>query len=116
MLEFDGEERGRNKFSMASTKTFSAALSSVGSDFLSWPYKKRSEWIAVFLKDDESARERTRTLFTELEAELYKRIDMGRDIREGLEDIEHFRQYLGDRSPSLKMILEHLAATLPTLK
>lgn len=103
MLEFGGEER-------------ESQSSGEGRDFLTWPYKKRSEWIVVFLKDDESARERTRALFTELEAELYKRMDMGRDVREGLEDLSHFRQYLGDRSPSLKMILEHLAATLPTLK
>ena len=89
--------------------------SGVAKEFLSWPYKKRSDWVASFLKEEEDARERARQFFVELELELYPKI-ANRDAREGLEDIEHFRQYLSDRSPSLKMILEHLAATLPTLR
>lgn len=93
-------------------------------EFLSWSYKQRSDWIAIFLKparpddsghsggDEESARERVRDFVNGLEVELYKQ-ETSSEIREGLQDIAHFRQYLSDRSPSLKMILEHFAATLP---
>ena len=83
-------------------------------DFLSWPYKKRSEWITGFLKEEEGARDRAREFINGLEAALYKQ-KTSREVREGLEDIAHFRQYLSDRAPSLKMILEHFAATLPKL-
>lgn len=95
---------------------FSSPRSSSTREFLSWPYKKRSDWVTAFLKDEEGARERVRAFLTELEAELYAKIGEGAMIRQGLQDIEHFRGYLSDRSPSLKMILEHLAATLPILK
>lgn len=82
--------------------------------FLHMPYKARSEWIALILKDDEeNAREHVRAFFTELEVELYPRLSEGREVREALQEIAHFRQYLSDRSPSLKMLLEHFAATIP---
>ncbi len=84
-------------------------------EFLASPYKKRSDWVAAFLKDEEDARERTRSFFTELEAALYPHI-ADATVRAALEDLMHLRQYLGDRAPSLKMILEHLAVTLPVIK
>lgn len=80
--------------------------------FLSWGYKQRSDWIAGFLKEEEGVRERVREFVNGLEAELYKEVST-KETRDGLQDIAHFRQYLSDRSPSLKMILEHFAATLP---
>lgn len=89
--------------------------------FLSWPYKKRSDWITTFLKDEEDVRERARAFVDALERELHTKLQSAAaghrsDIIGGLEDIGHFRTYLFDRAPSLKMILEHFAATLPTLK
>ncbi len=99
------------------TVEMSASTANTAREFLSWPYKKRSDWIAVTLKKEEDdSREYVRAFLNDLEAELYKRIEDGKDIRDGLQEIAHFRQYLGDRSPSLKMILEHFAATLPPLR
>ena len=66
-------------------------------------------------KDEEGARERVRGFLDGLETILQKDI-RSKDIREGLEDIAKVRSYAGDRSPSLKMLLEHLALSLPTLK
>ncbi|MDQ5955368.1 MAG: polymerase subunit delta [Patescibacteria group bacterium] len=84
-------------------------------EFLASPYKKRSDWVAAFLKDEEDARERTRSFFTELEAALHPHMSSA-NVRAALEDLMHLRQYLNDRAPSLKMILEHLAVTLPAIK
>jgi hypothetical protein len=93
-----------------------AKASGDAAQFLSWGYKQRSDWVATLLKDEDNARERVRTFLNELEIELHTHIDEGKDIRDGLDEIGHFRQYLSDRAPSLKMILEHFAATLPSIK
>lgn len=82
--------------------------------FLSLSGKDRSDVIAKLLKDDEGVRERVRDFVNALEAQLYKKVGEPR-TRQGLEDIAMVRQYLGDRSPSLKMLLEHLAIALPSL-
>lgn len=96
----------------ASEEHFSAAA------FLSWPYKKRSEWVAELLdadsEEDAGVRERVRDALGEIETALAARLPGDASVRDGLADIAHVRQYLADRSPSLKMILEHLAVTLPT--
>ena len=99
----------------------SASTENIAREFLSWPYKKRSDWITATLKNppaggEDDSREYVRAFLNDLEAELYKKIGDGKEIRESLQEIAHFRQYLGDRSPSLKMILEHFAATLPLLR
>ena len=102
--------------------------------FLAASYKTRSEWLAQFLKparrdegtgkeEDETVRQKARDFMNALEAALYphlenipiEKFEQKRAVREGLADIAHFRQYLSDRSPSLKMIFEHLAATLPKI-
>ncbi len=84
-------------------------------DFLAAPYKTRSAQIAALLKDEENTKERVRSFVNALEAELYARLTKShtKEIRMGLEDIAKVRDYLADQSPSLKMLLEHLAATLP---
>ncbi len=87
-------------------------------EFLKDAYKTRSTAIVALLKDDEGAKERVRALLARLEAELYAALQKskgGKEYREALEDIAKVRSYVNDRSPSLKMLLEHLAATLPTL-
>ncbi len=93
-------------------KTFSTH---VAKEFLSWGYKKRSDWITLLLKDEENSKEKVRTFLAELESELYPKIQ-DKEVRSALGEIHHFRQYVSDRSPSLKMILEHFAATLPQAK
>jgi DNA polymerase III, delta subunit len=86
-------------------------------DFLSSPYKTRSTQIAVLLKDEENTKERVRSFLTAVETELYAHFSKShtKEIREALEDISKVRSYLSDQSPSLKMLLEHLAATLPVV-
>jgi len=86
--------------------------------FLKAAYKTRSAQITVMLKDDENQRERVREFLNTMEHILYtesKKKIADDDLKEGLADIAKVRSYLGDRSPALKMLLEHLAATLPTI-
>lgn len=84
-------------------------------EFLSEPYKMRSAMIAELLnEDDEGISERVREFLNTLETALYERPTRS-TIREGLQDIGKIRSYLGDRAPSYKMLLEHLATTLPKL-
>ncbi len=87
-------------------------------EFLSWPYAKRSAWVTAFLKgDDDGLREKVRVFVDALEAEMYKHLSNNpKEVGPALADVGHFRGYLADRAPSIKMILEHFAATLPTLK
>jgi hypothetical protein len=81
--------------------------------FLKLSGKDRSDFITKLLKDDDGQKERVREFLNALEAELYKGIGTSAKIRLGLEDIARVRDYVRDRSPSLKMLLEHLAVSLP---
>jgi len=84
--------------------------------FLKSSTKDRSAYIAKLLKDEEGVKEQVRELLNELERELEQvliRTKGEKTIREALEDIAKVRSYVGDRSPSLKMLLEHLALSLP---
>lgn len=76
--------------------------------FLKLSGKERSDFIAKLLKDDEGTRERVRDFVNALEVELHKKVGEPK-TRQALEDIHMVRDYLRDRSPSLKMLLEHLA-------
>lgn len=95
--------------------------SSSATEFLASSYAKRSAWVTAFLKnDDEDTREQARNFVNALESLLYEALPKAaekskQDILDGLTDIAHFRGYLADRAPSLKMILEHFAATLPKI-
>lgn len=85
-------------------------------EFLGSTYARRSAWITEFLKDEErDLREEARVFLNGLEAELHKKIGTSGEVRGALQDIAHFRQYLSDRAPSLKMILEHIAAVTPKI-
>lgn len=106
MLEFAG---GGNISRSVATKVKSEGDYS---RFLRLSQKDRSDFITKFLKDDEGVKERTRELLDGLEAELYKKISDPK-ARAALGDISMVRDYLRDRSPSLKMLLEHLAVSLP---
>lgn len=84
--------------------------------FLKAPYKTRSAQIATLLKDEENTKERVRSFISALEQFLYAKLESsngGKEYRLALEDTSKVRDYLADQSPSLKMLLEHLAATLP---
>lgn len=83
--------------------------------FLKLGSKERSDYITKFLKDDEEVKERARDLVNGLEVELFDRHrkSITLEVRQALEDIAKVRDYLRDRSPSIKMLLEHLALCLP---
>lgn len=83
--------------------------------FLASAYKERSTQVAALIKEEEGAKERVREFITSLELLLHTAHtkNPSAELREALEDIALVRGYLGDRSASLKMLLEHLAATLP---
>ncbi len=81
--------------------------------FLSASGKERSEQLTKLLKEEEGIKERVRDFINALESELSKTIGKSAEARQGLEDIAMVRDYLRDRSPSLKMLLEHLALSLP---
>ena len=86
--------------------------------FLRSAQKDRSAFIAKFLKNDEGVKEQVRELLNGLEVELHKNLKkplQNKVFLEGLEDISRVRGYVNDRSPSLKMLLEHLALSLPKL-
>jgi len=93
----------------------------VGSDakkFLSAPYKTRTTHVAALLKEEGGERERARVFLHDLETLLYAALPKARDkksILEGLSDVAKVRSYMGDRSPALKMLLEHLALALPQI-
>ena len=93
-----------------STVTENSSLHAV--QFLKMAGKERSDFIAKMLKDEEGTKERVRDFVNALEIELVKDIKKN---RQGLQDLAMVRDYVGDRAPSLKMLLEHLALSLPTI-
>ncbi len=87
--------------------------------FLALDYKERSAEVARIIKESADDRGLVRSFINTLEKELYvhmyKKDGADPVIAEALRDIATLRTYLSDRSPSLKMILEHLAASLPKI-
>lgn len=83
--------------------------------FLKASGKDRTDFITKLLKEED--KEQVRDFLSALEAELYVRLTKSNSgqMRQGLGDIAMVRDYLRDRSPSLKMLLEHLALSLPVL-
>ncbi|MDE2213335.1 MAG: hypothetical protein KGJ34_02270 [Patescibacteria group bacterium] len=86
--------------------------------FLKAGYKERTTQIAELLDEEGDVRARAREFLGGLEGELYRAFEKSRgekknELASGLEDIGKLRGYLSDRSTSLKMLLEHLAAALP---
>src|SRR3989344_450644 len=57
-------------------KIGTSGVPQVAKEFLSWPYKKRSDWITTFLSSlaggEEGVRERVRDFVNSLEGEIYK--------------------------------------------
>jgi hypothetical protein len=89
-----------------------AALHAPAAKFLKSSYKERSAQITALLKEEGGEKERVREFLHALETQLHKKIKE-KEMREGMADIQLVRNYLEDRSASMKMLLEHLAATLP---
>ena len=80
-------------------------------EFLSSSPKERSDMVTKMLKDEDGVRERVLNFVNGLERLLAA--DVKKNVQ-ALEDIAMVRDYLADRSPSIKMLLEHLALALPT--
>ena len=95
-----------------STATENSSLYWEVGKFLKMAGKERSEMIVKILKDDEGGKELVRDFINALEAELSKDVKKN---KQGLEDIAMVRDYLGDKAPSLKILLEHLALSLPAI-
>ena len=95
-----------------STATENSSLYWEVGKFLKMAGKERSEMIVKILKDDEGVKERVRDFINALEIELSKDVKKN---KQGLEDIAMVRDYLGDKAPSLKILLEHLALSLPAI-
>jgi DNA polymerase III delta prime subunit len=68
------------------------------------------------ISDEEESKIEIIKFLNSLEIELKKKINFLRTEKEELnmfEEIEKIRQYAGEQSPSLKMLLEHISMTLP---
>ncbi len=85
-------------------------------EFLEGSIKRRLEIIAELtesIKNEEKSKIEVTNFINSLESEIYKKPNHDMKI---LEQIEKMRSYSQDPSPSLKMILEYLALTVPVLK
>ena len=100
-------------------KNKASSSATLAHKFISLSPKARSAEVAALLKDEEGVRERVREFLSALEVLVYEKLDSATNsssLLEALEDISKVRSYLSDRSPSLKMLLEHLALSLPSFK
>jgi len=69
------------------------------------------------IKDEKESKIEVVNFFNGLEKELSKNIDLkDKTLVKALEDIGKMRLYAGEQSPSLKMLMEYLALTLPIIK
>ena len=91
-------------------------------DFIKSPLGKRMEAVRNLcesISDEEQSKIEVTKFINALEVELKKHIDFMK-VREDelkiFEEIEKVRVYAGEQSPSLKMLLEHIAILLPVLK
>jgi len=83
--------------------------------FLALSLNDRSKEVADILKKEEGQKENVRELLLGLEEGLRPHLKK-QEVRRALEDVVKIRSYVNDRSASLKMLLEHLALSLPTVK
>lgn len=67
------------------------------------------------ITDEEESKIEVTKFINALEVELKKQINLSADSVKLFEEIEKVRQYASEQSPSLKMLLEHLALILPVL-
>jgi erythromycin esterase-like protein len=89
-----------------------------GEKFLHAPLPERMKMIEHFTKakteEKPKAKEDARIFLESLERALYQetpKVTFG--IAEALQNVITAKRYLSDRSPSLKLLLEHLALTVP---
>ncbi len=85
----------------------------VAAAFLSALPSARSKLIGTIVEDKD--KEAAYDLVCEIEKRLHERIS-DTTVRAALEELSSMRSYLMDRSASAKMILEHVALVVPTVK
>ena len=88
-------------------------------NFLKAPVGERLEMIKKLMtsiSDEEESKMEVVKFINSIEVELKKKIDFSKGDKKYVslfENLEKIRQYAGEQSPSLKMLLEYLALTLP---
>ena len=90
-----------------------------GEAFLTASLPERLDIIAEYTKakkDDKSeAKEEARVFLVSLEKALYAKLPADPSLAESLSDVITASKYLSDRAPSLKLLLEHLALSVPRI-
>jgi len=99
---------------------FGGEISKLGVEkFLKGNISKRFELIKVFLpksKEDRISKSEIINFLNELEEFLYKNKKLVNiDLEDIFFEIRQCRSYLSDRSPAVKMILEHLSQIIPII-
>jgi hypothetical protein len=119
MMRYPSQQRASKKILGSASPQPDRFSQHAAASFLKLSQKERSAYITKLLKDNDNARDEVRELLNGLEGGLHAKLIQSKGnkaVVSGLEDIAQARSYMGDRSPSLKMLLEHLALTLPVLK
>lgn len=96
-------------------------LENAGEKFLNAALPERMKMIEHFTKakteEKPKAKEDARIFLESLERALYKTTPgAALPVAESLQNVITAKRYLSDRSPSLKLLLEHLALTVPQVK
>ncbi len=88
-------------------------------EFLQTPIGKRMnivKKICTSISDEEESKIEIIKFINSLETELKKKVNFlktNKDELKMFEEVEKIRQYAGEQSPSLKMLLEHISLSLP---
>jgi len=83
---------------------------SFAKEFLAASLDSRSTMLASIIKDKD--KEGARALLDKIERILASDMHT-KEVRDGLTELAHMRNYLGDPSSSTKMLLEHISLVLP---
>ncbi len=90
--------------------------------FLKMPIRERMEAVKKMcgsISDEEKSKIEIINFLNSLEIEFKKKVNflkIEKNEVKMFEELERIRQYAGEQSPSLKMLLEHISLTLPVLK
>ncbi len=88
-----------------------------GEKFLRMSIPERMQFIEDFTKaktdEKAKAKESVSIFLDELLLALYEKFDVHPEFHEALLDVLTAKRYLLDRSPSVKILLEHLVLTIP---
>lgn len=91
-----------------------------GEEFLRATLPERMKMIEHFTKakteEKPKAKEEARIFLESLERALYETPKVTFGAAEALQNVITAKRYLSDRSPSLKLLLEHLALTIPPIR